>query len=207
VSTPLFLITGFGSFGSVSENPSGALARELDGDSGVVGVELPVSFRGSAAAFDTALASLPPGGPDFLLALGVHPGGGFRLERRAGAALGSDRTDNDGETGAVVSGAMGGGAGDLATDLDLPDLALELGGLGLAEVRVSEDAGGYVCERIYRHALVRAGELGCPALFLHVPPLKSVPLDSQKILARALLQSLRARLPGSMPGSMPGTVG
>jgi pyrrolidone-carboxylate peptidase len=198
VGSPLFLITGFGSFESVSENPSGALARELDGDPGVVGVEIPVSFRGSAAALDAALERLAPLRPDFLLALGVHPGDGFRLERRAGAALAPGRTDNDGETGEVVSGVMGGGAGDLATDLDLPVLAAELGGLGLGDVTVSEDAGGYVCERIYRHALVRGNELGCPALFLHVPPLKSVSLGRQEILARALLQSLRTRLPGTV---------
>lgn len=198
MDTPLFLITGFGSFESVSRNPSGALARELDGDPGVVGVELPVSFRGSAAAFDEALATLAPGRPDFLLAMGVHPGAGFRLERRAGAALAVGRTDNDGETGDVVSGAMGGGAGDLATDLDLPALAAELGDLGVGQVKISEDAGGYVCERIYRHALVRGEELGCPALFLHVPPLKQVPLESQAILARALLESLRTSLPGAV---------
>lgn len=193
MDSPLFLITGFGSFERVSQNPSGALARELDGDPGVRGVELPVSFRRSAAAFDEALAGLEPGRPDFLLTLGVYSGSSFRLERRAGATLGTGRADNDGETGDVVSGAMGGGAGDLATDLDLPLLATELGGLGLGEVTVSEDAGGYLCERIYRHALVRADELGCPALFLHVPPLESVPLASQMIFARALLEALRRR--------------
>jgi len=194
VGSPLFLITGFGSFERVSLNPSGALARALDGDPGVVGVELPVSFRGSADAFDRALASLAPDRPACLLSLGVHPGSGFKLERRAGAVLATGRTDNDGETGEVVSGAMGGGGEDLATDLDLPVLAAELGELGLGRVEVSEDAGGFVCERIYRHAVVRAGELGCAALFLHVPPLESVPLESQVILARALLESLRGPL-------------
>ncbi|MEE8468972.1 MAG: hypothetical protein V3T22_10970 [Planctomycetota bacterium] len=193
MSSPLILITGFGPFERVTENASGALARELDGDPGVVGVELPVSFRRSAAALDEALAGLEPGRPEFLLTMGVQSGPTFRLERRARAALGTGRTDNDGETGDVVSGAMGGGAGDLATDLDLPVLAAELGGLGLGEVTVSEDAGGYLCERIYRHALVRADELGCPALFLHVPPLESVPLASQVIFARALLEALRRR--------------
>ena len=45
---PLVFLTGFGPFESVDDNPSGALARTLDGDPGIRGVELPVTFAGSA---------------------------------------------------------------------------------------------------------------------------------------------------------------
>jgi len=188
------LITGFGAFERVEENPSGALARALDAEEGVVGVELPVTFRGSAEAWDAALAALPVR-PAALLSLGVHPGPSFRLEQRAGPSLLTDRPDSAGETGAAVSGAMGGGEGDLFTSLELDALAdaLRAGGW-TGEIERSADAGKYVCERIYRHVLVRGAELGVPGLFLHVPPLATVPVEEQLAPVRALVQALRAQV-------------
>ena len=183
------LVTGFGAFEAVEDNPSGALARALDGERGVVGVLLPVTFRGSAEAFDAALDGMEQR-PEVILCSGVHPGSEFRLERRAGAHLGSDRVDNEGETGDVVSGSMGGGEGYLSTDLDLEALAEVMRAGGASNVRVSKDAGGYVCERIYRHALVRGGELGIPTLFLHVPPLGVQSVREQLPPVRALVEAL-----------------
>ena len=194
VEPALLLVTGFGAFERVDENPSGALARALDAEDGVVGVELPVTFRGSAEAWDAALAALPAR-PRALLSLGVHPGSSFRLEERAGPALSTDRPDTAGETGAALSGAMGGGDGDLVTSLDLDALAdaLRAGGWE-GEVERSVDAGQYVCERIYRHVLVRGAELGVPGLFLHVPPLATAPLEAQLPPVRALVAALRAQV-------------
>ena len=195
MESPLLLITGFGAFEGVEENPSGALASSLDGDPGVVGVELPVTFRGSAEAWDEALAGLAPRRPAALLSLGVHRRGSFRLERRAGATLSTGRPDCAGETGDALSGAMGGGAGDLATTLLLEPLAeaLRAGGWE-GEGEHSEDAGGFVCERIYRHVLMRGAELGVPGLFLHVPPLAAAPLERQVGPVRSLGEALRAQV-------------
>jgi pyrrolidone-carboxylate peptidase len=195
VESALLLISGFGAFEGVEENPSGALARTLDGDPGVVGVELPVTFRGSAQAWDEALAGLAPRRPVALLSLGVHPRASFRLERFAGATLSMDRPDCAGETGAEVSGSMGGGPGDLATTFELEPLAdaLRAGGWE-GEVEHSQDAGGFVCQRIYRHVLVRGAELGVPGLFLHVPPLAAAPLERQAGPVRALVDALRAQV-------------
>lgn len=188
------LVTGFGAFEGVEENPSGALARALDADEGVVGVELPVTFRGSAEAWDSALAALPRP-PAALLSLGVHPGPSLRLEHRAGPDLSADRPDTSGETGAALSGAMGGGGGDLFTSLDLDALAEALRAGGWAgEIERSTDAGRYVCERIYRHVLVRGAELGVPGLFLHVPPLATASVEEQLGPVRALVGALRAQL-------------
>lgn len=191
----LLFVTGFGAFESVQENPSGALARALDRDSGVRGIELPVTFRGSTQAWDAALEALQPRRPAALLSMGVHPGASFRLEHRAGPSLTSDRPDTAGESGSALADAMGGGPGDLETSLDLPDLerALRAGGWQ-GEVEHSRDAGGYVCERIYRHVLVRGAELGVPGLFLHVPPLSVAPLEQQLAPVRALVSALRAQL-------------
>lgn len=188
------LVTGFGAFESVEHNPSGALARALDGEPGVVGVELPVTFRGSARALDAALERLgvPPAA---LLCTGVHPGASFRLERRAGAQLSSERPDNDGETGTAVAAELD-GPGDLETTLDVDALAALLRRAGAERVEVSANAGGYVCERVYRHALLRAGELGVPALFLHVPPLSAMALERQLPVVRALAHALRGAAVG-----------
>ena len=50
---------------------------------------------------------------------------------------------------------------------------------GAGEPELSADAGGYVCERTYRHGLERGLELAVPALFLHVPPADVLPVTSQ----------------------------
>lgn len=183
-------LTGFGPFEGVEENPSGALARALDRETYVHGVELPVTFAGSAEAWDAAFEGLPER-PDVLLSLGVHPGPSFRLERRAGAELTLDRPGTDGVSGADLSGTMGGGEGDLFTSLDLDELeqALRLGGW-TGEIERSEDAGKYVCERVYRHVLVRGAEHGIPGLFLHVPPLDVASLEEQLAPVRSVVRAL-----------------
>ena len=122
----------------------------------------------------------------------MHPGPGYRLERRAGPTLGLERPDNAGERGDVVSGAMGGPEGDLVTGLDLDELLETLSSEGADSVYISEDAGGYVCERVYRHALVRAGERGAEALFFHVPPLAEVPIEAQAEVLHSLLAAMGA---------------
>lgn len=184
------LLTGFGAFEGVDENPSGALAKRFDGQGAVHGAVLPVEFRASAETLDEALASGPE--PSLILCLGVHPGPGYRLERRAGPTLGLERPDNAGECGDVVSGQMGGPEGDLVTGLDLESLLETLSHGGEEAVCISEDAGGYVCERIYRHALVRAGERGAEALFFHVPPLTEEPIEAQAEVLHLLLGALDA---------------
>ena len=173
----LLFVTGFGPFEGVPENPSGLLARALDREGGMVGVELPVTFEGSARAWDEAFARLTRP-PTALLSMGVHPGSALRIEVRARPHLRSTKLDNEGRCGADLSGRMGGGAGDLETNLDPPPLiaALRSGGWRGA-IECSRDAGGYVCERIYRHVLVRAAEQGIPGLFLHVPPLERASLE------------------------------
>jgi len=139
---------------------------------------------------DEALASGPE--PSLILCLGVHPGPGYRLEGRAGPTLGLERPDNAGECGDVVSGEMGGPEGDLVTGLDLDNLLETMSRGGAEGVCISEDAGGYVCERIYRHALVRAGERGADALFFHLPPLTEESIEVQAEVVGSLLSTLGA---------------
>src|SRR5204862_4802559 len=111
----------------------------------------------------------------------------FRLERRARGIFDTTRPDNDGATGAGI---------DLgptrSTDFDLEKLANRMRAAGAGEVRISEDAGRYVCERTYLHLLTRAEELGARAVFLHVPPVEVIDLERQIACVTALAQELCA---------------
>jgi len=147
---------------------------------------LPVSIERVPAAFDELLAAAPER-PDALLSLGVQRGGWFRLERRARAALSSAKRDND---GLLADGVTLAGPEELATSLDLDALAGVLREAGADDVRTSDDAGGFVCERAYHHGLTWASVLDVPALFLHVPPLEAVDLDAQTRVVGALARAL-----------------
>ncbi|MEO1698237.1 MAG: hypothetical protein AAFU73_13140 [Planctomycetota bacterium] len=192
------LLTGFEPFLDVTLNPSGEVARALDGaelgaagtGSTVTGRVLPVTFAGAPGALDAALDAVGAP-PALVLCLGVHRGPSFRLETRAGARFESDQADNDGMRGA---GLELDGPEWRTSPFDVPGrCAAALAEAGAAEVTVSDDAGGYLCERVYRAALDRADERGFPALFLHVPPVGFVGVEEQ---ARVVLGFLARLLQG-----------
>jgi len=184
-------VTGFGAFESVERNPSGELALALAADPppgvAIEAVRLPVTFRGAPQAMDEALAALAPIRPDLLLSLGVHPGSSFRLETRARARMAAGRPDNAGVMGQELDMPDG---PDLATELRLGPLADSLRSSGAPEVEVSTDAGGFVCERIFRHGLELGRRLAVPALFLHVPPISAMSLEDQLPIVRTLAVEL-----------------
>jgi len=189
---PLVLVTGFGPFPRVAENPSGAVARRLDGEAvgglEVRGVELPVSYARAPAALAAVLAELAPRVPRVLLGLGVQRGGFLRLERRARGVLGSARPDVDGALAAELAPA----GPERATRLELEPLRAALAAAAPCEARVSDDAGGYVCEAVYGRLLERAEALGTEALFLHVPPATAVAPEAWIGAVRVLLERLGA---------------
>ena len=190
VERALVFVSGFGPFEDVASNPSARLARALAEDAPegvrVVGAELPVSFERAPAEFDRALAGLDRV-PTAVLALGVHRGAGFRLERRAGRAS-PGRPDADGVDGASLAAPR---APERSTDVDVERVAALLRGQGF-EAYVSDDAGGYVCERLYRHALDRRADDGPPVLFVHVPHERWLPLVRQHAaLARVVAELAR----------------
>ncbi len=183
----LVLVTGFGPFPEVPRNCSGPLALALQ-DRPPPGIEvvarvLPASFRRAPEAYDELLETLGGRRPCLLLALGVHRKAGFRLERRARRGLtGTKRLDVDGTVAREVSEE----GPPLDTPLDLEGVARTMARSESAETfSVSDDAGDYVCERTYRHALERAGDLGIPGMFVHVPKERFTPLPRQReVLAR-----------------------
>lgn len=186
---PILLLTGFEPFDGVPVNPSGEIARSLDGArlERATGASvraraavLPVSFARTPGALAHALAALATP-PVALLSLGVHRGPEFRLERRARATFHSEKPDND---GALGLGERAPGPAERIARIDLGAAETALRGAGAAATMLSDDAGGYLCERAYRAGLDHAEEGGFPALFLHVPPLEFVPLEHQVRVVR-----------------------
>src|SRR5262245_44137908 len=156
---PLVLVSGFGPFEEVGVNPSGEIATALEArpprGSRVRAVVLPVSFARAPEAWDGRLSELIGQGerPDLCLSLGVAKEPGFRLERFGGPELKLvPRPDVDGRTAAEFTRS----GPRLESGLDLGRLLEALRGRGIADARLSQTAGGYVCERIYHHVLARA---------------------------------------------------
>ena len=189
------MITGFGPFEEVLENPAGRLALRLEAHPpagwAVRARELPVSFRRGPMALDELLDGLSAH-PDLLLALGAHEDPGFRLERGArGSATGRPgRTDVDG----VPATELPGEPGDYRSSLPVDQLASALRERTGVAAWVSDDAGGYVCERVYHRLLRRGKKEGTPALFMHVPPFEHASPERQERVLHALLSDLGARL-------------
>jgi pyroglutamyl-peptidase len=189
VQPPLVLVTGFGPFPGRAVNPSRdvafALEREPPPGVRVVARELPVTFRGAPAAIREALAELAPRRPAVLLGLGVQPEPWFRLERRARGTYRGVRVDNDGATADGLALELG---PDRACGLDLERLAAALRAAGAGDVRLSDDAGGYVCEVTF-HTLLGLAQ-GAPTVFLHVPPAEVLDAVEQTPIVRTLVAEL-----------------
>jgi len=192
---PLVLVTGFGPFLDVQENPSGALAEALEA-APPEGIRirhrvLPVTFEGVPRALAEFLAAPEHVRPTLLLGLGVHRGASFRFEQNARAEPTSDKPDTSGTIGLGMSAGK-----PRATSVDVFALARELSDrsqeLGF-ELQLSSDAGGYVCDWTYQH-LLRLGEhLRVPALFLHVPSAEAHPVDQQLPFVREVVERLVSR--------------
>ncbi|MCB9683688.1 MAG: hypothetical protein H6735_01445 [Alphaproteobacteria bacterium] len=170
------LVTGFGPFPGVPDNPSGRLARSVDGarlgGALVTGIELPVHWTEGpegavrvARELDAAL----------VVGLGVAVGrAGVHVERRA-VRVEVGRPDARGDVVARLSGPP-----EVRATLDTRRLAHALG------ARLSDDAGRYVCNAwLYRVA----SALEVPVGFVHLP--------AEGLARHRLLSGLRAMLGGA----------
>ena len=190
------LVTGFGPFLGVAENPSLAVARALAADPllgrelgiQILAAELPVVLGAVPAAFDAALREAQRARSVLaVLSLGVQRDLTFRLERRARHELHAQKPDN---AGVVAAGLILEPARTLATCAPCADLLAALREAGAPAVVDSDDAGGFVCERTYHHVLARCEPTGLPAVFLHVPPAEAFPAALQVPIVAALLRAL-----------------
>lgn len=156
------LVTGFGPFLAVEDNPSGRLAEAMDGRvvAGVpiVGRRLPVSYgRGPSEA----IAAAAEVGASLVIGLGVaQTASRVRVERWATPAC-SDVPDVDG-----VCSAQLGSCDRVRSTVDVVALAAAL------DAELSTDAGTYVCNAwLYRTVLA----LDVPVGFVHIPSVGMTP--------------------------------
>ncbi len=167
-AAPRVLVTGFGSFRDVTDNPSGGAARLLDGrvvaGLPVVGRELRVTYAEVARAIPALVAELRP---VMVISTGVGRGDAVAIERVARNRVGSAEADVDGVAPFGLS--LSDGAPDerrCAWDADALAMALDT---PAQRVVTSPDAGGYVCNAAFWHltSCLPAGALGG---FVHLPP-------------------------------------
>lgn len=157
----MILVTGFGSFGEVTDNPTAALVRALSGrrvrGRTVVGTVLPVSY---GEGLDLARRWVTRLRPELVVGFGVAVSRDrVDVESVAYNQTHRDRADVVGEAPGVLEPL---GPDAVRATLDVHGLADAL------DARVSEDAGRYVCNAwLYR--MVRAFP-EVPLTFVHVPP-------------------------------------
>lgn len=186
------LLTGFESYGGHAINPSGDIARLLDGMEiagvRVAGRILPVVHAGLA---DRIGALIEETSPRAVICLGLDPGeSSIRLERVAANILDFDIADNAGDVlqGPVVEG----GTTALQSTLPLPAIESRLRAADIP-VRRSEDAGRFVCNALMYHALQAAGRRRpAPACgFIHLPFLPEQAGDSPSLPLDRMVEAVR----------------
>lgn len=167
------LLTGFGPFGAVVDNPTERLARRFDGarigDREVEGLALPTSFLRAKSLLRDHVT-------DHALVLMLGVAGGtreIRVERFGRNADDAFIADID---GAEPHGPIGDGPDVLPVSIDVHAV---LGALLRAEIPavLSDSAGSYVCNHVLYSTLA---EVDVPRIgFLHVPP--APPLDFEML--------------------------
>ncbi len=161
------LITGFGSFRDIDENPSGWLAEQLGGQ------VLEVSY----SAVDEFIAGLDGDSFDSWLMIGVH-GGAERIHLETVAK-------NSCGPGADVRGVV---AGPGVIDASLPP---QVSGTLFDDSFESEnavltvDAGGYLCNYLFFQGLAWFGEKRIG--FIHVPRVEVMGLEDQLVELRRIM--------------------
>lgn len=160
------LLTGFGPFPGAPVNPTGAVI-EAAAKAAPTGLDFRTLVLDTQyAAVDGALAQMADMSPDIVVMTGLaQDAARVRIELVARNAVAAGRPDAAGRT--FDDAAIMAGAPDcLETTADLTRL---IGALSDARVdfELSRDAGGYVCNFAYFHALRRYA----PAriVFVHLP--------------------------------------
>ena len=169
MARPRVLLTGFGPFPGVAENPSGWLAETLAGrktahDADLHGHVLPTEWDAVAALAPDLHASLQP---HVVIHFGVSPRArGLRVERSAHneAAFRHDAGGRLPDTPSISPA----GAARLDTSLPVAAIAAHLRAQGHV-ASASGSCGRYLCNYLYYRSLEWAKAQGCDALFVHVP--------------------------------------
>lgn len=161
------LVTGFAPFGVNARNPTGEVARWLDGRRfcgvPVRGVELPVVWD---AAFDAMRSAVEATHPRALIAFGVADRAGVSVESTARNWRGA-RADTLGRGEADAGPIEAGGPEAVPTTLSLVP-----GAGALLPDAPSDDAGDYLCNFVFYRAMRAFPHVPLRG-FVHVPRLWS----------------------------------
>jgi pyroglutamyl-peptidase len=179
LSSRRLLVTGFGPFLDVDENPSATLAQHC----GLPFAILPVSYR----AVDAWMDELDAASFDALLMIGVAAKSEkLRLETVARNEAGL-KPDIDGLV-------LGPGPFDAAAEFQLASSLWQSAGLTMDtdSWSISTDAGNYLCNYTFFRALQRWPEKDIG--FLHVPRFEAVPQHAQETALQELLVYIDAAL-------------
>lgn len=163
------LITGFEPFGDYIENSSWEVAQRVASccieGAEVVAEQLPVSF---ARVADTLQTKVEQHAPNLVIMLGQSAvTDRIKLERVALNMMDSRKADNDGYI-ADEEPIDESGVAALFTSLPIKKLrsAIEVKGIN---VKISNSAGLYICNRTYYEALRLCKERAMQAIFVHLP--------------------------------------
>jgi pyroglutamyl-peptidase len=168
------LLTGFGPFGEVVDNPTERLVRHF-GDSGAQGHRLttcvlPVSYRRAPALLRDAIEQGDADGRPFDLVwmLGVASRSQYWRVERLGRNVNDQKPDMDGVIPPVC--VVEDGPDTLAVTVPVSSVTSALSEAGVPAA-VSDSAGGYLCNHALYAALQYLRQTGHPATagFLHVP--------------------------------------
>ena len=172
------LITGFGPFPGVDENPCTALIDSLAAyfNGSVNGhqiecMHLETSYHDGLKSFRAKLASYKP---DLTICFGVHGGAdGFRLERVARNQVNIDKPDQAGYT-PILPILEQNGPKQYESTLPLEVLLKALAAED-HQVMITEDAGGYLCNASFYYLMQHLHANKCdshaPRMggFIHIP--------------------------------------
>ena len=169
MARPRVLLTGFGPFPGVADNPSGWLAEALAArprgqDWDVQCAVLPTEWAAIAALAPRLHADLQPH-------VMIHFGVSARARKLQIERVAHNRAEPRADAcGAKPSSALiaPDGAARLETRLPVSELADRLRTQGHA-ARASHSCGRYLCNYLYYHSLDWARRQGGDALFVHVP--------------------------------------
>lgn len=142
------LLTAFGPFPGAPENPTPSVIADAAGSNGARTLVLRTEY----AAVPGALAQAALHDPETVVMTGLAAGAErVRIELIARNAAASDHPDSAGARRAAET-ILTGAPDTLETTADLPALFAALSEAGI-DHEISRDAGGYVCNFAYFHAL------------------------------------------------------
>jgi pyroglutamyl-peptidase len=168
------LVTGFEPFGSWQRNPSGEVARHLDGttiiDAEIMGIVLPVSYKRAAAPL---IAAIDEHQPDVVLNLGQGAAVGVRVERiavnRCTAPKGGDNDGYEPHGELIVPN----GPETYASTLPVNEIVDLLTNVKF-HAAPSDSAGEFLCNFVMYTTLhhIAIHQLPIRAGFIHASPLR-----------------------------------